>query len=137
MIKMIWPQLGKEVRVEILDTLNPTLCEHFLKQLPLKSVQSHAVVCGQQMYFPYLSPPVPEDAAWENMSEQPVGRINIEPKFHYMSLNYGPNHEAVPALAVGQVWEEDFGILEQVGRIVCDNLLFSTSYIYVVVEEVK
>jgi len=132
MILMQWPELGHEVRVKLLDEINPELCKMLREQLPLTSIQSHAVVCGEQMYFPFVAPPVPVGAHFEDMASQPIGRMNIEPKFHYLSVNYGPNHEAVPALAVAQVLEEDLETLKAVGMLVWNNLLFSTEYLRVV-----
>jgi len=137
MILMRWPELGCQVRVKLLDDINPELCDILLARLPLTSIQSHAVVCGEQMYFPFAAPAVPAAAYFENMASQPAGRMNIEPKFHYLSVNYGPNHEAVPALAVAQVLEEDLGMLRTVGRLVWDNLLFSTEYLHVVLDRLK
>ena len=137
MIVMKWPKLGYKVRINMLDDLNPRLCGILREQLPLTGIQSHAVVAGEQMYFPFAAPPVPDDAKFEDMAAQPVGRINIEPKFHYLSVNYGPNHESVPALAVAQVVDEDLETLKIVGRLVWDNLLFSTEYLHVVLESIK
>jgi len=134
MIRMRWPELEREVRVKLLDDLNPELCEALRTRLPLTSIQSHAVVCGEQMYFPFASPVIPDSARFEDMAAQPVGRMNMEPKFHYLSVNYGPNHEAVPALAVAQVLDEDMETLKAVGLLVWNNLLFSTEYLHVVLE---
>lgn len=136
MILMKWPKLGRQVRVSLLADFNPALCELLNTQLPLASIQSHAVVAGEQMYFPFKSPAVPIDARFEDMAAQPIGRMNIESKFHYLSVNYGPNHESVPALAVAQVVEEDWETLKTVGRLVWDNLLFSSEYLHVVLEKV-
>lgn len=137
MILMQWPELEREVRVKLLDDINPVLCNQLYSQLPLTSIQSHAVVCGAQMYFPFAVSSVPDEARFEDMAVQPVGRMNIEPKFHYLSVNYGPNHEAVPALAVAQVLYEDLDILKEVGLLVWNNLLFSTDYLHVVLNTIS
>ncbi|NLJ79251.1 MAG: hypothetical protein GX329_07805 [Tissierellia bacterium] len=133
-VKMKWPKLEQEVRVELLTDFNPTVCDIFLSQLPFTSIQSHAVVCGKQMYFPYILTNRPEDMQFENMAGQPIGRVNIELDFQYLSLNYGPNYEAVPTLAIGQVLDEDIDILKSVGYSIWNNLLFSKEYIEVIVE---
>lgn len=137
MILMQWPELEMEVRVRLLNDINPALCNLLYDQLPLTSIQSHAVVCGAQMYFPFAVSVVPAGVRFEDMATQPVGRMNIEPKFHYLSVNYGPNHEAVPALAVAQVMDEDLETLKAVGLLVWNNLLFSAEYLHVVLKSIS
>ena len=133
-IIMKWPVLGKQVRIELMQNFNPEICDIFISQLPVESIQSHAVVCGKQMYFPFALVRYPDKIAYEDMSLQPIGRINLELNFQYLSLNYGPNHEAVPSVAIGQVIEEDISIVEEIGLLIWNNLLFSNDHIKVIVE---
>ena len=68
MILMQWPELGLQVRLKLLDEINPALCEVLRARLPLTSIQSHAVVCGAQLYFPFAAPAIPGDARFEDMA---------------------------------------------------------------------
>ncbi|MBS4024347.1 MAG: hypothetical protein KGZ96_01590 [Clostridia bacterium] len=131
LILIKWPSLGIEVKANLLTELNNTICEAFLRTLPSKSIQSHAVVAGKQMYCPYQLIIKKEDCTYENMKDQPLGRINIEVDFQYLSINYGEITEAVPALALAQVLDEDIEKLFVLGEKVWDNLLYSDDYIIV------
>ena len=130
-----WRELGESVRALLLDELNPYACEELAGMLPVESIQSHAVVAGSQMYAPIRFAPEREKCRFENMAAQPEGRVNIELDFQYFSINYGPMTEAVPALAVAQVVEEDLPRLREIGRKVWDNLLNGQTYIHVFIEE--
>ncbi len=122
-------KLGVQVRAQLLEDSNPVVCDAFARSLPSKSVLSHAVVAGSQMYWPYRLLVDPRDCNSENMAAQPPGRINIELDFQYLSLNYGPMTEAVPAVAIAQIVEEDLPKLSPIGQAAWDNLLHSDDYI--------
>ena len=124
-----WKTLDCQVRAEILNECNPRACEEFKKSLPYKSIQSHAVVAGGQMYCPYRLILDEKDCNTENMAKQPPGRMNIELDFQYLSLNYDAITEAVPAVALLQIVEEDLDKIPLIGAQVWDNLLFSDEYI--------
>lgn len=126
-----WPSLETEVKAKLLTGLNPSACKAFIKTLPNKSIQSHAVVAGHQMYCPYRLIIDESECAYESMERQPIGRINIDLDFQYLSVNYGEVTEAVPALAIAQVIEEDIDKLSVLGEKVWNNLLFSNDYILV------
>ncbi|WP_078592633.1 hypothetical protein [Evansella clarkii] len=130
-ITILWPDLEMEVKARLLVDLNPELCQELKDTMPIKSIQSHAVVAGKQMYFPFRFLPMGKGYNFESMDKQPLGRINIELDFQYLSINYGPMTEPVPALAVAQVIEDDIPILLQVGEKVWNNLLFSEEYLLV------
>lgn len=134
-IKMKWPKLGKEVKVRLLTDINLEVCDRVLFQLPVKSIQSHAAVCGKQMYCPYAFTDFPKNMIFEDMSKQQIGRVNLELNFQYLSVNYGIVNEAVPALAIGQVMEEDIYTIKEVGYQMWNNLLFSNDYIEVLLEK--
>ncbi|MDW7669828.1 MAG: hypothetical protein SCJ93_13475, partial [Bacillota bacterium] len=91
-------------------------------------------VCGKQMYFPFALEKFPKNIDYEMMNEQRIGRVNLELNFQYLSLNYGPNHEGVKAVAVGQVVDDDIDIIKEVGLEIWNNLLFSDEYIEVILE---
>ncbi|WP_408011099.1 hypothetical protein ACJROX_12630 [Pseudalkalibacillus sp. A8] len=130
-IKIEWPDLDMEVRVKLLMDVNPILCKEIKETLPFKSIQSHAVVAGKQMYFPYRFISENKEYNFERMDKQPVGRINIELDFQYFSINYGLMTEPIPALPIAQVIDEDIQTLIQVGEKVWHNLLFSDTYLIV------
>ncbi|TMW71187.1 hypothetical protein [Alteribacter natronophilus] len=130
-IKITWPSLKEEIKVKLLEDINPDLCEQIKNTLPFESIQSHAVVAGKQMYCPYRLVTRLSDLTYENMNEQPIGRMNIELDFQYLAINYGPMTEPVPALPVGQILEEDIPNLMQVGEKVWNNLLYSDDYLIV------
>lgn len=133
-IHLTWPELELTIRCELLASLSPALCASVLRALPIASIQSHAVVAGEQIYFPTrLGLEDPGAAYQEDMSEQPPGRINFEPFFQYVSLNYGPVSEAVPAWPVAQVVEEDLPRLQALGERVWKNLLHGPGTLHVLV----
>lgn len=134
-ITIRWHELGESVNALLLDKENAYACEEFAKLLPVESIQSHAVVAGNQMYAPIRFTPERALCNFENMAEQPEGRVNIELDFQYLSINYGPMTEAVPTLAVAQIVDSDIARLREIGRKVWDNLLYGSEYIHVYIEE--
>ena len=120
-----------EVKAKLLTELNTSACEAFIKTLPNKSIQSHAVVAGHQIYCPYRLLVDKNECAYESMERQPVGRINVDLDFQYLSINYGKITEAVPALAIAQIVTDDIDKLAILGEKVWHNLLFSDDYILV------
>jgi len=134
-VRLRWPQLDTAIQVALLDDLNPDLANDLWTAAPLMSIQSHAVVAGQQMYFPTrLILPDPQAAYTEPMNAQPLGRINFEPFFQYISINYGPVSEAVPTWPVGQVAALDIPKLAGLGKRVWENLTRRENPLLVVVE---
>lgn len=130
-VSIQWKGIDMEVTAELLTEFNPLACAEFKKSLPYKSIQSHAVVAGGQMYCPYRLLIDEDKCNTEDMSKQPVGRANIELDFQYLSINYGEITEGVPAVALLQVVEEDLYKLPIIGEKVWNNLLFGEDYIVV------
>lgn len=130
-IAINWEALGISIRAELLRSINPIICEKFYESLPYKSIQSHAVVAGGQMYCPYRLIVDAKDCNTENMAAQAMGRINMELDFQYLSINYGEITEAVPAVAILQVVDEDIDKLRDIGQRVWENLLNNNDYIVV------
>lgn len=129
-----WPALGVTARCALLEDVNPRLCASLRRALPLVSVQTHAVVAGEQIYFPTrLVLEDPDSAKTEDLASQPRGRINFDPFFQYISVNYGPISESVPAWPVAQVVEEDLARLPGVGRQIWQNLLHEDLAVHVIV----
>ena len=134
-IELVWPRWKEKIRAALLTDLNPELCRQFMGSLPLESIQSHAVVAGQQIYFPCRFIPATTQLNYEMMDQQPVGRINLEVDFQYLAIQYGPSTEPVRALPIAQVDEADLDRLKQIGEKSWYNLLFSEEYIRVHVIE--
>lgn len=130
-IKIRYGKLNTEICAELLTEVNPYVCAEFKRTLPSKSIQSHAVVAGDQMYCPYRLPLDRERCNFENMAQQPDGRINIELDFQYLAINYGVMTEAVQTVPVAQVIASDVPKLEAIGRAAWHNLLFEKDYILV------
>lgn len=132
-IELSWKDLGVSAKAKLLTELNPDLIEKFVETLPFKSIQSHAVVAGKQMYFPYR---LLGDTAYrsESMDKQPIGRINIEFDFQYLAINYGPMTESVPAVPLAQIIVEDIEKMKKVGKEVWNNLLYEEKYLTVNVD---
>ncbi len=134
-LRLLWPQLEMAIHVVLMDDLNPGLTDKLWTASPFASIQSHAVGAGQQIYFPTrLVLPNPDTAFTEPMNEQLPGRVNFEPFFQYLSINYGPVSEAVPAWPIGQVIEKDVPLLATLGACVWGNLIGRQPPLLVVVE---
>jgi hypothetical protein len=135
LIRLRWPQLNITVQASLLDLQVPALTADLWASFPIQSIQTHAAVAGKQIYFPSrLLLPDPSSAYTEPMNEQPPGRINLEPFFQYVSLNYGPVSEAVPAWPIAQVAEADIPRLAELGKLVWDNLTTRGAPLLVIVE---
>lgn len=135
-IRLRWPELGRSVQADLMESTNPALAKEVSENLPLISIQSHAVIAGEQMYFPTRI--VLQNlgtASTEPMNSQPVGRVNFEPFFQYISMNYGPISEAVPAWPIAQVDEDDVASLKEIGGQVLHNLLYSNDFLHVILED--
>lgn len=81
-----WPLLGRRVRAELLEDLNPLACDDLWQLLPFDSIQSHAVAAGLQMHFPIPLICDPVALRSEPMDRQPPGRVNIETDFQYLPI---------------------------------------------------
>lgn len=130
-VNINFPSLNTELRAELLMDFNPFLCEDFKKTLPSKSIQSHAVCAGDQLYCPYRLSVDWNQCNFEDMSKQPNGRVNMELDFQYLSINYGKMFESVPAAALAQIVDEDIPKLADIGKAAWNNLLFEKDYILV------
>jgi hypothetical protein len=121
-LSISWPVLNARIAARLLDDFNPHGCSEFLKTLPVKSVQSHSVVAGNQIYCPFRLSVDRGAVRSELMSDQGIGRVNIELDFQYLSINYGVITEAVPAVPLAQVEESDIPVLMDVGGRIWRNL---------------
>lgn len=130
-----WPKYEKTVAAEMLEDQDPKLRQDFWDALPFRSIQSHAVCAGVQMYCPFRLVSLPSQPSYEPMNEQPVGRVNLELDFQYLAINYGPMREPVPALPIAQVKENDIRDIETMGKMAWDNLLFSDEFLMVLFDK--
>ncbi len=135
LISISWPKWDKTIEAKLLDQQAEGLLKAFWDSLPAKSIQSHASCAGFQMYCPYRLVCPPEDLFFEPMNEQKFGRINFEPDFQYLSINYDTMEEPVPALPIAQVSEQHLQELTTIGKLAWDNLLFSNDFILVVFQK--
>lgn len=69
-----WEELDLSLRAELLCELNPYACRVLYELLPVKSIQSHAVVAGFQIYTPIRFLAERSRCRFENMAQQPLGR---------------------------------------------------------------
>ena len=130
-----WPRFEKAVEAELLEEQDPKLCQDFWDALPFRSIQSHAVCAGVQMYCPFRLVSLPSHPFYEPMNEQPVGRVNLELDFQYMAINYGPMREPVPALPIAQIEDNDIEEIKIMGKMAWDNLLFSDEFLMVLFDK--
>jgi hypothetical protein len=126
---MSFPELRLSVKVEPLAK-NRKLYDWFLENLPLKGVQSHAVVSGKIIYIMNLrmkkpSPVRYRDLAVEDLSEAKDGRIFIfitAGKVGSVSVKYGEVSENMSYPVLGQVKGKDLKKLEEIGEAVWKSL---------------
>jgi hypothetical protein len=135
---MSFPELNLSVKVEPLAK-NQKLYDWFLENLPLKGVQSHAVVSGKIIYIMNLrmkkpSPVRYRDLAVEDLSEAKDGRIFIfitAGKVGSISVKYGEVSENMSYPVMGQVKREDLKKLEEIGEAVWKSI-YSTKEVITV-----
>jgi hypothetical protein len=135
---MSFPELNLSVKVEPLAN-NQNLYDWFLENLPLKGVQSHAVVSGKLIYIMNLrmkkpSPVRYRDLAVEDLSEAKDGRIFIfitAGKVGSISVKYGEVSENMNYPVLAQVRQEDLKNLAKIGEAVWKSI-YSTKQVITV-----
>jgi hypothetical protein len=135
---MAFPELNLSVKVEPLAN-NQDLYHWFLENLPLKGVQSHAVVSGKLIYIMNLrmkkpSPVRYRDLAVEDLSEAKDGRIFIfitAGKVGSISVKYGEVSENMNYPVLAQVRQEDLKNLAKIGEAVWKSI-YSTKQVITV-----
>ena len=73
-INIHFGKVDLDVRAYLLTDFNPEVCQAFKNTLPNRSVMSHAVVAGEQMYWPYRLVVDRACCNTEDMAKQPPGR---------------------------------------------------------------
>src|SRR5512135_348370 len=135
---MSFPELSLSVEVEPINK-NKKLYDWFLENLPLKGVQSHAVVSGKIIYIMNLrmkkpSPVRYRDLAFEDLSEAKDGRIFIfitAGKVGSVSVKYGEVSENMSYPVMAQVRQKDLNTLEKIGEAVWRSI-YSTKEVITV-----
>ena len=135
---MSFPELSLSVEVEPINK-NKKLYDWFLENLPLKGVQSHAVVSGKIIYIMNLrmkkpSPVRYRDLAFEDLSKANDGRIFIfitAGKVGSISVKYGEVSENMSYPVMAQVKQKDLKTLEKIGEAVWKSI-YSTKEVITV-----
>ena len=135
---MSFPELNLSVKVEPLAN-NQNLYDWFLENLPLKGIQSHAVVSGKIIYIMNLRmkkacPVRYRDLAVEDLSEAKDGRIFIfitAGKVGSISVKYGEVSENMSYPVLAQVRQEDLKNLAKIGEAVWKSI-YSTKQVITV-----
>ena len=135
-----WPSLDQQVRFHSIE-LNRVLFEWWLKQLPVRAVQTHTLVSGSVLSMTVVRTSTPY--TWEMGSEEtedsrfvPDGRLkikrhNVPPGVVGLYIKYGPRTEDLQDISFAQVWEEDLPILHQVGKAVWKSVMQTKEVIIV------
>jgi len=135
---MSFPELNLSVKAEPLS-VNRDLFNWFVENLPLKGIQSHAVVSGKIIYIMNLrmkkpSPVRYRDLGVEDLAEAKDGRIFIfitAGKVGSISVKYGEVSENMSYPVMAQVKQEDLKNLEKIGEAVWKSI-YSTKEVITV-----
>lgn len=128
-----WPDLGISV-VARHTSENPKYFDMLSKILPLESIQNHAVVSGDLMYFwePVLTTEEPEKkVTYKEMEE---GMVSFSPDINLVCIKYGPVSETMPTAPVAKVRKEDMDKLKQVGDATWNAICYTKKLLRVVVK---
>ncbi|KAL3471101.1 hypothetical protein BJX99DRAFT_250724 [Aspergillus californicus] len=114
-VKIKWPSLDAIVTVKMND-LNPTLVGLFGNALPYRSLQTHAVVAGDQLY--HLVPLeqliyTPADNKAPDRAKEPDGSVFLS-SFQHLVIKYGEVTEHQSVATCGKVIDEDLETLHWV-----------------------
>ena len=111
-----WPDLNVRVKADFLDDLNSELCEVVRQNLPVETIQSHGVIAGGLLMAPTRIVCALAPHTFENLGEQPLGRINFSLFYLAISMKYAPIAEPLDISPIAQVCAEDIDALARVGK---------------------
>lgn len=139
MLEMEWPEIGIRVEAGPLD-FNQDFYQYFLENLPVKGIQSHAVVSGKLLYIMNLKlskfpPRRYMDLKMEDLSLEPVGRISIfitSGKVGSIMVKYGEITEPMSYPTIAQVKTEDIGKLVRAGEAEWESIYRNKQIISVI-----
>ncbi|KAG2003959.1 hypothetical protein GB937_009196 [Aspergillus fischeri] len=114
-VKIKWPKLDATVTVKMNDS-NPTLVRLLGTVLPYYSLQTHAVVAGDQLY--HLVPLeqliyTPADKKAPDRAKEPDGSVFLS-SFQHLVIKYGEVTEHQSVATCGKVIDEDLKTLRWV-----------------------
>jgi hypothetical protein len=134
-VKLTHPELGIALTAELLEDLNPRMCDAIWKALPLESTWVHAMVSGEVMYFwaEVVHTQPPEHT--EMYPDEPVGRVNYSYVFQDISIKYGEKvTEPSTANPWAQILPAHLHDLSRLGRAVWESNYLTHRPIKIIVE---
>ncbi len=120
-IQMEWSELGIVVTATLWEDKNPKLCSLLWENLPIETIQSHAMASGEQIAAA-LNIHATETGAYSALeSEGPPGTIYMYTQsYSAIWCNYGPVTEPALSAVVGMVADADIQNLKAAGRAAWD-----------------
>jgi hypothetical protein len=139
MLDMEWPEIGIRVEAGPLE-FNQDYYQYFLDNLPVKGIQSHAVVSGRLLYIMNLKlskfpPRRYMELKAEDLSLEPVGRISIfitSGRVGSIMVKYGEITEPMSYPTIAQVKADDIPKLIKAGEAEWNSIYHSKEIISVV-----
>ncbi|GCB21645.1 hypothetical protein AAWM_04530 [Aspergillus awamori] len=125
-VKVKWPKLNTTITVKINDA-NPTLVGLLGTALPYRSLQTHAVVAGDQLY--HLVPLeeliyTPADKKAPDRAKEPDGSVFLS-SFQHFVIKYGEVTEHQPVATCGRVIDQDMDklrwVADEVWKCQCET----------------
>lgn len=127
-----YPDFAATFTVRLLTEKNPELCNLLWNNLPIETIESHAMASGELMFASHTIVAVVKPHV-ELMTEVPVGTLHMS-TCGYLTLSfiYGEITEPEPSNPVGQVREDQLEELKRVGREVFYSNFFTHEPIRVI-----
>lgn len=127
-----WVQLERKISVQLDPVRNRALTDLFLKHLPYKVIQNHALVSGDHLY--HTCPIIDlvhakADYIEPDRTITPNGTVFLSHLVHF-GMKYGELTEYLPAAPVGKVIDEDLPILKEVGSALWEATYVSKKTIH-------
>ncbi|GLA42716.1 hypothetical protein AnigIFM63309_011264 [Aspergillus niger] len=125
-VKVKWPKLNTTITVKINDA-NPALVGLLGTALPYRSLQTHAVVAGDQLY--HLVPLeeliyTPADKRAPDRAKEPDGSVFLS-SFQHFVIKYGEVTEHQPVATCGRVIDQDMDklrwVADEVWKCQCET----------------
>lgn len=121
MIEIEYPDLGIVMTATLWEDKNQKLCKLLWDNLPIETIQSHALASGEQVFAPIKIRAVETGAYFELESKQEPGKIFMYTQsYSIIGWNYGPVTEPAPSAVIGRIREEDLEKLKLAGRAAWD-----------------
>ena len=117
-----WPDLGVKVEAVLEDARNADLINEIWENLPMTSIQEHAMVTGKSMYCwaPMIS--LADIPFQMEIKDTPPGVVSYYQKTgNNLIVRYGKVTEEMMTPIVGFIAPEEVPKLDYVGKTVWDN----------------